>query len=71
MFYKNDKYIYIVCIFVFLLSVSNKNNPLNKLDSYSRMRINTHSRIIKTFSKDLKTMGFLCEKQKFNTIKNF
>jgi hypothetical protein len=50
-FCENDNYI--VYIFVSLLSDSNENNRLNKrkLNFYSKMRINTHSCVIKLFSK--------------------
>jgi hypothetical protein len=42
-----------VYLFVILLFDSNKNNLLNKkLNSYFRMRINTHSCAIKILPKD-------------------
>jgi hypothetical protein len=43
------------------------NNPLNmkELNSYCRMRINTHSCIINMFSKDFEMLESLYERQKF------
>lgn len=50
-----------------LFSDSNKNNPLNKkkLNSYPRMRINTHSYTIKMLPKEFEHNGNFYEKRRY------